>query len=794
MSLFRRKSERGEEREERSEEPLREDRPSEPEKPKVGAREQAGGARGEVLRPVKDSVVRGVIEVEAHPAATTREFAEARLEWSSDGEKWQSARALSGELDIHAARTGEAELRHITTVHSTVLAEQVRRSLEQAGYGEIKIEPAECTRWSDEIGTPPQWDTTKLSDGEYLVRLVTKDIEGVAVESEPVSFRIDNAGPELRFDADPSLRPLEGLVKLTVEAADPGSGVELVTLEVSAVSDDWHRVAETREEPYVLEWDTTAFRDATYRMRIVAWDVSGNETTSPGTIVEVSNTLVAAELIEPKKSLSGRVNLLARAGGRRTAQMVFEIASAGSNDWKALGTTRPPFHLAFESDQHEDGSYLIRIQSVSSGGREVYSRSFGPYVVDNTAPTIEIVEPKDGQEVAGEVDVVARVLDDGSGVERASLELREDDEWRTLTDLEPESGEVRLRWDAAEADEGQYALRVSARDRAGNEAGEELELVVSARPAEPAAPSKETESAPPPALAGEPTVAQPPASQPSRQFGPIPRWRAPDGEDREREAAQSGREERLPEPELSIELPPGEPAVEAPAAPRPAPPAAVGWSWRPREPVGSAFGEEERGSESKSPAPETQIEPEPAIEEKPEREESPAPVTESKSEQPSGPTSGPGEPPAVEPEPEQPSQPAEEINATPVPAVAPKFAFRLVQTDDEPEEEEREEEGPPETAEEHEAKAGGEQGGRGEAEDERQEPEPQRSVIEFPRSGRGWDIWELEKLLEKSSDQDPLRRAEQRQILFNLRDHIGFDGKIPPQFDDLVREVFDDLL
>jgi hypothetical protein len=707
MSLFRRKPERGEERDERSEELLREDLPIEPEKPPAEPREQAGGARGEVLRPLKDSVVRGVIEVEAHPAATKREFAEARLEWSSDGEKWQSARALSGELDVHAARTGEAELRHITTVHSTVLAEQVRRSLEQAGYGEIKIEPAECTQWSDEIGSPPLWDTTGLPDGEFLVRLVTKDIEGVAVESEPVSFRIDNDGPELRFDADPSLRPLEGLVKLTVEAADPGSGVELVTLEVSAVSDDWHRVAESRQEPYVLEWDTTTFRDATYRIRIVAWDVSGNETTSSGTIVEVSNALAPAELIEPKKYLSGRVNLLARAGGRRTAQMVFEIASAGSNDWKALGTTRPPFHLAFESDQHEDGSYFIRIQSVSSGGQEVHSREFGPYVIDNTAPTVEIVAPEDGQEVAGEVEVV-----------------------------------------------------------------------VSAHTVEPASVSSEAESESPTASAAEPAVVRPPTYPTSGQFGPVPDWDA-------REEGDEGRE-LTPEPEPSLEPaptekpelepreesvpagkpvaePPGEPAVEA-LAPPPAPAVAVGWHWRPSEPSGSAAGEEERGGESKPAEPKAPVEPEP--------EESPA----------------------LEPAPEKPSQPAQETVAAPVPAVASKFAFRLVQTDDEPGEEEREEEGPIETAEEHEAKVGDEQGERGEAEGERQEPEPQPSVIEFPRSGRGWDVWELEKLLGESSDQDPHRRAEQRQILFHLRDHIGFDGKIPPQFDDLVREVFDDLL
>jgi hypothetical protein len=66
--------------------------------------------------------------------------------------------------------------------------------------------------------------------------------------------------------------------------------------------------------------------------------------------------------------------------------------------------------------------------------------------------------------------------------------------------------------------------------------------------------------------------------------------------------------------------------------------------------------------------------------------------------------------------------------------------------------------------------------------------------VDFARSARGWDIWELSGLVEETPGQDPAREEERRQILYHLREHTAVDGRIPPEFEDLVLEFFGDLI
>jgi hypothetical protein len=58
----------------------------------------------------------------------------------------------------------------------------------------------------------------------------------------------------------------------------------------------------------------------------------------------------------------------------------------------------------------------------------------------------------------------------------------------------------------------------------------------------------------------------------------------------------------------------------------------------------------------------------------------------------------------------------------------------------------------------------------------------------------GWNVWQLERLLDAQAKPDPERDYERSAMLIYLREFADSDGQLPPEFDDLVRETFSDLV
>ena len=183
--------------------------------------------------------------------------------------------------------------------------------------------------------------------------------------------------------------------------------------------------------------------------------------------------------------------------------------------------------------------------------------------------------------------------------------------------------------------------------------------------------------------------------------------------------------------ETEEEATPAAPAIEAPVTPTaPAPSAATSWFERPAAPI-----------KAEAPTPEPQPQPQPQSEPKPEppKREQPAPpapaenAPRSVSEAARAPRSAPAPGEKQQAEPEQPHSLMAEIAAGP---------------------------------------------------DARK---PAGSI-------GGWNVWQLERLLAAQPKPDPERDYERSMLLVYLREFADSDGQLPPQFDDLVRESFSDLV
>ena len=83
-------------------------------------------------------------------------------------------------------------------------------------------------------------------------------------------------------------------------------------------------------------------------------------------------------------------------------------------------------------------------------------------------------------------------------------------------------------------------------------------------------------------------------------------------------------------------------------------------------------------------------------------------------------------------------------------------------------------------------------------------PEPVRTpapvaarstVVELPSRGpREWNLWDLERRARERAGEDANRDEEWAALFVNLREYASPDGMLPPEFDDLIRDSFGDLV
>jgi hypothetical protein len=699
MSLFRRKQDDGDGRDERP--PERPERAPDRREPELGqSREEP--SPGVIADPVAGEIVSGLVEVRIVRGEDASE--PALLEWrAAEESSWQ--------------RTGP-------------------------------VPPAEEAN-AELLG----WDTSSFEDGSYLLRLVTVSAAGSELASEPVSVLVDNLGPEIRLLEPLEGKTLSGFASIVVEAEDAISDVAVVELEISDGGDSWRRVAEARRQPFELRWSSEALEDGVYRLRIRARDGSGNLGLIGPFEIEIANAPAAAELVDPGELLRGRVNLIARTPDRRVTQMIFELARTGSSDWRALGTARAPFHLSVETAQLADGSYELRIESVTAEGQSVHSHCFGPYLIDNTPPAITITRPAPGETLRDRAELVVEVADEVSGAALVELSYNDGDKWMSLAGLEPEAGKVRGYWQVTECRPGSCRLRATAFDRAGNEASEEITVTIAVSASPSPEPEQVLEPKPVPPL--QPRARAAPDRSPlptaANRFGQAPSWdwkrQYSTGAEQTGEPASRPTDDGEPTPSSGAPVSPSGAETGA-TDPRQPVKKGAAWTWKASPPRSDSTPSEQEPEEESPGLPKTEKEPPTEPEQEAEKKHEPEPV------------------PEREPE----SKPEEQVDLGEEKSVR---AVHLVSS--------APSEGSEETVPERESAP---------------EPGTEGSVVQvdFARSGRGWDIWALSELVEGTPGQDPAREEERRQILYHLREHTTVDGRIPPEFEDLVLETFGDLI
>jgi hypothetical protein len=72
-------------------------------------------------------------------------------------------------------------------------------------------------------------------------------------------------------------------------------------------------------------------------------------------------------------------------------------------------------------------------------------------------------------------------------------------------------------------------------------------------------------------------------------------------------------------------------------------------------------------------------------------------------------------------------------------------------------------------------------------------PAPPPALAPAARASQ-WNLWELERAMQADPEPDTDRAYERSALIVFLRDYASSDGQLPPEFDELVRDAFAELL
>ena len=223
-------------------------------------------------------------------------------------------------------------------------------------------------------------DASALADGLYDLRAVATDLAGNSTISTLATSRVDATDPHVSLDDLDAA--VHGIVGLSADASDTGSGISSVYFEYSpAGSDEWTTTP--------AAWDTTLLDEGSYDLRAGANDAAGNSAYSAVVTMLIDNTPPVALMDNPGSPLDGTVNLTSHSSDALSGIVseVFQYSPAGTDTWTSLGGS------AWDTSSVPQGRYDLRVVVRDAAGNVSASDPVLNRAVSNSGITVTILSP-----------------------------------------------------------------------------------------------------------------------------------------------------------------------------------------------------------------------------------------------------------------------------------------------------------------------------------------------------------------------------------------------------------------
>ncbi|MDX6568852.1 MAG: hypothetical protein QOH15_1430, partial [Gaiellales bacterium] len=324
----------------------------------------------------------------------------------------------------------------------------------------------------------PGWITYAAGDNSMRVQLHCAS----GLQTMRTLVRYDPIRPLASWSNPAAGEWLRGTVLLKASGSDGLSGVGSYTIALptgpvsSSDGGAW--------------FDTTGANDGATVVSAVSVDNVGNRSDPVTRVFKIDNGVPVVAIAAPASAAlvaSASVQLAATASDAQSgvARVRFEGRPGTAGAWQALGSTvEAPYRLSLATPAVE-GEYQVRAVAADAIGNEAASPG-STLVIDRIAPVASLaaLQPL----VSGTIGLSAVATDAVSGVAHVEFQAAPagSDDWQPLAtdDTAPYSARVAT---PALAD-GAYAMRVLARDAAGNETTSDVRSTLVRNAAVPNAP------------------------------------------------------------------------------------------------------------------------------------------------------------------------------------------------------------------------------------------------------------------------------------------------------------------
>lgn len=268
--------------------------------------------------------------------------------------------------------------------------------------------------------------------------------------------------------------PLKGVVTVSAAAADGETGVKSVTIQ-ALIGGAWSTLCTTTAAPYRCSWDTNAVADGAYDLRATAVDVAGYSAESALVRATVSNSF-GITLTDPGEVLRGTITLnstLQNANILALYNVRFEYSVAEANKWTTIPGCLSLLGSAsctksWATSGIPSGTYDLRAVAtpVLNPSNVAYSAVITDVIIDNTAPTVSMIDP--GTPLRGTTTLAANATDSDFGVASVAIQFAPNGSSSWTTACTITQSPFSCRFATTGLPTGRYSFRAIATDVAGN--------------------------------------------------------------------------------------------------------------------------------------------------------------------------------------------------------------------------------------------------------------------------------------------------------------------------------------
>ena len=336
---------------------------------------------------------------------------------------------------------------------------------------------------------------TVVGDGIYTyIITATSTISGTEAYPHEGEVTVDSAYPIARITFPEEGDMLSGINNQITGTAKTGSGIDfdryVLSYADSIGATNWIQLINSPnvvEEDVLFTWDgIIGLTEGNYALKLETYNETGNAAFDYVNI-EVLNIYDGSVSMSPFSPNADGVKDTTNFSASITQDVDWTVTikdeldvtvnifsgsgSAVSVEWDGTNS---------ESQVVGDGIYAYQIDAIDSNSGVSASPISGTVVVDNTYPIAQISSPQQGELISNEVQIVGTANDLNFQNYRLSYGVGiEPIDWITIhSSSNPVISGVLDIWDVLDLDNGDYVIRLSAEDLAGNVSVLDIPVVI----------------------------------------------------------------------------------------------------------------------------------------------------------------------------------------------------------------------------------------------------------------------------------------------------------------------------